>query len=95
MEETKVYHVYLFLKSKTFSVHITMLFSLSKNNRRKPELFSSALCKSQQKEAIRRAVSPETAGVQANRSMGLTNENALHAGIFNAIPHCFESKYKD
>lgn len=41
------------------------------------------------------AVSPETAVLQANRSMGLTNENALHAGIFNAIPHCFESKYKD
>lgn len=27
-------------------------------------------------------VSPETAVLQANRSMGLTNENALHASIF-------------
>lgn len=27
-------------------------------------------------------VSPETAVLQANRSMGLTNENALHSSIF-------------
>lgn len=85
MEKIKVYRVYLFLESKNFSVHISELYSTSKNNRRKWELLCSAFCKSQQqkkKPLEDGPVSPETAVLQANRSMGLTNENALHACIF-------------
>jgi len=55
MEKIKVYHAYLYLESKNFLVHISELYSTSKNNRRKWELLSSAFCKSQQKKkAIRR-----------------------------------------
>lgn len=52
MEKIKVYHVYLFLESKNFLVHISELFSTSKNNRRKWELLSSAVCKNQQKKKV-------------------------------------------
>lgn len=51
MEEIKVDHVCLFLESKNFSVHISVLFSTSKNNPKKQEQLSSAYYKSWQKRS--------------------------------------------
>lgn len=90
MEKIKLYNVYLFLESKNFSVHISKLFSSPKTTGEHEKCSPQHSAKANKKKPLEDGpVSPETAVLQTNRSMGLTNENAPHSSV------SFESRYKD